>query len=125
MRASLVRVFAAPLASPPSGGPPFGTLVLVVPLTGSDQLDDAAFAGFADVVTITWEGPAVPGWPNPERLAPLRPDPRGWLVQPTDMEDAPPWRVVAQAIRPGGYLTLWPPNGDSLGFRIVNVETLG
>ena len=46
-----------------------------------------------------------------------------WALRPRDGGEDVPWFILVQRLRPGEYLTLQNPNGDELGFRIVNVET--
>lgn len=47
-----------------------------------------------------------------------------WALRPQDGGEDAPWFIVVQRLRPGEYMTLQHPNGDQLGFRIVNVETV-
>ena len=45
-----------------------------------------------------------------------------WSMRSTRGEDEPLWRVEARSIRPGEYVTLHRPDGDSLTYRVVGVE---
>jgi hypothetical protein len=40
----------------------------------------------------------------------------------TDPEDAPLWTMEARVFRPGELVQLQRPNGETLTFRVVNVE---
>ena len=45
-----------------------------------------------------------------------------WSMRSMRGEDEPLWRVEARSLRPGEYVTLHRPDGDSLIYRVVGVE---
>ncbi len=45
-----------------------------------------------------------------------------WLLRSTRHEDEPLWRVESRTIRPGEYVTLTRPDGETLTYRVVGVE---
>ena len=47
-----------------------------------------------------------------------------WSMRSTRGEDEPLWRVEARSVRPGEYVTLHRPDGDSLIYRVVGVEEI-
>ncbi|MBN8871747.1 MAG: hypothetical protein J0H67_02820 [Rhodospirillales bacterium] len=116
MTARLTRVVAVPTQAPACAG---RTLTLLVPLTPDGRLDEGEVPRLADSVTATLAGGTSAGW-----TAPIRVGEDGWTLQPTSVEDAPPWRLAAGVLRPGGYLSLRAPGADPISYRIVNVAPL-
>ncbi len=115
---TLARVVAVLTAAP---GLPEGDLAhvleLYVPLTSDGQLDADRFAPVAAYCRAELVQSGTVAWSSPV----LRTD-QGWAVRPGLTEEGPLWRIEARAVRPGDYLTLFPPDGGDRAFRIVNVE---
>ena len=66
------------------------------------------------------------------RFYPDRPDWHGVLVREEEAwalrgqagEDGPLWFLHARGLRPGEYVTLCPPSGEEISFRVVGVTLL-
>lgn len=119
MSARLTRVVAVLTGAP--GRPQGNTscvLELRVPLTADSQLDALAFQQlelYCDARLVEGE---VPVWTSPVLLNEM-----GWSVRPEGTEESPLWRIDSRMIRPGEYLTLFPPDDREQSFRIVNVDS--
>ncbi len=90
-------------------------LELTAKLTAQGRLDEAEFG--------------IKPWPSRRTL----PDGRqhagelvrtdgGWALRGAASEDAPLWDLEGSVFRPGEYVTLRRPGGESLVFRIVDVQ---
>ena len=46
----------------------------------------------------------------------------GWAIRRSGSEDDPLWPFQAAILRPGEYVTVLPPNGSELVYRVVSVD---
>ena len=94
-------------------------LTLDLPLNAQGQIDAPAY----DSAARPWL--AVRDRPGglPRELEVIRLD-DGWALQSTNSLDDPIWAFEGHVYRPGELVVLKRPDGDTLLFRIVNIETV-
>ena len=96
---------------------PDTTLEMLVCLTPDARIDAAATVQAREYCRVRRFRAGVEEWSG--ILIRLE---DGWALRSDRGEDEPLWPIKARALRPGEYLTVCPPDGGELLFRIVNVE---
>jgi len=114
-------VFAITMVLANAPGKPDGDVsdrvVIQAALTLQTILDDAAH----DDAGGSWPAERTRADGTTRALELVRLDGE-WSMRSTRGEDEPLWRVEARSIRPGEYVTLHRPDGDSLMYRVVGVD---
>lgn len=116
MKTMLVHLVLAHAPGRPQGDTG-DRLELHLPATAAGQLDSAD----------PGPHPALRRLPDGrERPMELLRQAGAWALRRTsasaDPDDAPLWSLEARVLRPGELVLLGRPNGDTLTFRVVNVE---
>jgi hypothetical protein len=93
---------------------------MVLPIGTDGRLDAEAWQADPAACTVRGFVPGQPDWAGRLMLGEL-----GWRIEPAteDGADAPAWRLEAQAVRPGDYVTVREAGGTPpKAFRIVSVR---
>ena len=86
-------------------------------LTGNAHIDEAAY----QQDPLPWPARRVlpDGRINAGELIRLE---AGWAIRRSGSEDDPLWQLEAAMLRPGEYVTVVPPDGGELVYRVVSVD---